>query len=255
MSKVAVAGATGRVGQHVVEVLRERGHTVVPMSRSTGVDLITGTGLAEALNGVDSTIDVATGPSPDEQQATDFFTTATRNLQTLGSRAGVKKLVVVSIIGIDKFSAGYSKAKVAHEQAALAGPIPAQILRAAQFHEFVPQLLAWGTQGDIAYLSNTRTQIVAARTVAEALVDLAERAEISNTPIPEIAGPRAEWFIDLARLWIAKRGGASRVEVSNWPDPDAALYEAGALLPSPHAILGGPTFEDWLNSPVGALSA
>jgi uncharacterized protein YbjT (DUF2867 family) len=113
--KIAVAGATGRVGRHVVDVLRERGHEAVPMSRATGVDVISGAGLADALAGVDAIIDVATGPSPEERAATAFFTTAAANLQREGARAGARRLVVVSIIGTDKFPGGYSRAKVAHE--------------------------------------------------------------------------------------------------------------------------------------------
>ena len=191
--KIAVAGATGRVGRHVVDVLEAEGHDVVPMSRSSGVDVITGDGLAEALAGVECIIDVATGPSPDQDEATAFFTTATRNLQEVGERAGVRRIVVVSIIGIDRFTGGYQAAKVAHEQAMLAGPIPVRILRAAQFHEFVSQLLDWGRQGEVSYVPRMRTQLVAARTVAEALADLATGPEEpSGAPIPEIAGPREE---------------------------------------------------------------
>ena len=105
---------------------------------------------------------VESRPSPDQQAATEFFTTATRNLVEAGERAGVRRLVVVSIIGIDKFTAGYSAAKLDHERAMLAGPIPARVLRAAQFHEFVGQLLDWSTRGDVAYLPRMRTQLVAA---------------------------------------------------------------------------------------------
>src|SRR5918995_752863 len=118
---IAVAGATGRVGRHVVDVLKAGGHDVVAMPRSSGVDVVTGDGLAEALAGVDCVIDVATGSSPDQQAATEFFTAAARNLHEAGARAGVRRMVVVSIIGIDRFTAGYSAAKVAHEQAMLSG--------------------------------------------------------------------------------------------------------------------------------------
>jgi uncharacterized protein YbjT (DUF2867 family) len=129
--KIAVAGATGRVGRHVVDVLEAGGHDVVSMSRSTGVDVIAGTGLAAALSRVECVIDAASGPSPDQNAATEFFTTAARNLQEAGRRAGVQRMVVVSIIGIDRFSAGYMAAKVAHEKAMRSGPIPVRILRAA----------------------------------------------------------------------------------------------------------------------------
>src|SRR5919108_2590147 len=95
--KIAVAGGTGRVGHHVVDVLEERGHEVVPISRSTGADVITGKGLDAALAGVEAIVDAATGPSAEQEAATEFFTTAARNLQQAGSRAGVQRIVVVSI--------------------------------------------------------------------------------------------------------------------------------------------------------------
>ena len=115
--RIAVAGATGRAGHHVVELLAAAGHDAVAISRSHGVDVITGDGLADAVASVDAIIDVATGPSPDEQAATEFFTTAARNLQAAGERAGVELIVAASIIGADRFSGGYGAAKVAHERA------------------------------------------------------------------------------------------------------------------------------------------
>src|SRR5918912_1380445 len=198
--KIAVAGATGRVGRHVVEVLKAGGHDVVAMSRSSGVDVVTGDGLTEALEGVECIIDVASGPSPDQEAATEFFTAAARNLHAAGERAGVRRMVVVSIIGCDRFSAGYMAAKAEHERAMLAGPIPVRILRAAQFHEFVPQLVAWGRQGEVSYVPHMRTQLVAARTVAEALASLATVPVSPPGPIPEIAGPREERLVDIARV-------------------------------------------------------
>jgi uncharacterized protein YbjT (DUF2867 family) len=251
--KIAVAGATGRVGRHVVDVLESGGHVVVPMSRASGVDVITGDGLAEALAGVECIIDVATGPSPDQEEATEFFTTATRNLQENGERAGVRRIVVVSIIGIDRFNGGYQAAKVAHEQAMLAGPIPVRMLRAAQFHEFVSELLDWGRQGEVSYVPKMRTQLVAARTVAEALADLATGPEVTSAAlIPEIAGPREESLVDVARLLAARLGDPVRIEgASNPADPDSSLYETGALLPGPDAVLAGPTFAEWLDSAAG----
>ena len=249
--KIAVAGATGRVGSHTVDVLKERGHEVVPISRSVGVDLVTGEGLAEALDGVESVVDAASGASPDQLDATEFFTATTRNLQRAGERAGVQRFVVVSIIGIDRFTAGYGAAKQVHEQVMLAGPIPVRIARAAQFHEFVPQLVDWGTQDGVSYLPKMRTQLVAARTVAETLADLVDEPEaaVNGTPLVEIAGPREENLVDVARLLVARRGDAIEIEgTSNPADPDDRLYEGGGLLPNPGAILAGPTFEEWLDS-------
>jgi uncharacterized protein YbjT (DUF2867 family) len=246
--KIAVAGATGRVGSHVVDLLEADGHEVVRMSRSTGVDVITGEGLDEALTGVEVIVDAATGPSPDQQAATEFFTTATRNLHEAGLRAGVRRMVVVSIIGIDRFSGGYNAAKQAHERAALLGPIPVRILRAAQFHEFVGELMNWGRQGDVSYVWEMRTQLVAARTVAEVLAAMAVDDEAPPATIEEIAGPREETLAAAARLLAARRGEPARVEEVRDPsDPDAELYATGASLPGPGAKLAGPTFEEWLD--------
>jgi uncharacterized protein YbjT (DUF2867 family) len=253
--KIAVAGATGRVGRHVVDVLKAGGNDVVAMSRSGGVDVVTGEGLAEALAGVECVIDVATGDSPDQQAATEFFTAAARNLQEAGERAGVQRIVVVSIIGCDRFTAGYNAAKVAHEQAMLSGPIPVRVLRAAQFHEFVAQLVEWGRRGEVSYVPKMRTQLVAARNVAEALADLATHPESapapgsSGAPILEIAGPREENLVEMARLLATRRRDPVRIEgVSDPADPDRDLYETGALLPGPDATLAGPAFEEWLDS-------
>jgi uncharacterized protein YbjT (DUF2867 family) len=249
MTRIAVAGATGRVGRHVVDVLTERGHDVVAISRSNGVDVITGGGLAAALKNVEVVIDTATGPSPEQAAATEFFTTATQNLEQAGTQAGVRKLVVVSIIGTDKAAGGYGAAKLAHERTALAGPIPARILRAAQFHEFVEVLMGWGRQGDAVYLPKMRTQIVAARTVAETLADLAQSDQPEGERPAEIAGPREEYLPDLAALLAARRGDPVKIEaVSNPADPDDALNENGGLLPGPHATLAGPTFAAWLDA-------
>jgi uncharacterized protein YbjT (DUF2867 family) len=252
--KIAVVGATGRVGRHVVDVLEERGHQVVGISRSLGVDVVTGKGLAEALAGVETVIDAATQPAPDQDAATAFFTAAARNLQEVGEQAGVQRIVVVSIIGIDRFTAGFLAAKQVHEQAMLAGPIPARILRAAQFHEFVAEIVDWGRQNGVSYVPKLRTQLVAARAVAEALADLATEPDSApagtrTAPIPEIAGPRAESFVEMARLLAAHRGDPVRIEgATNPADPDAELYQRGALLPGPHATLAGPTYEEWLKA-------
>jgi uncharacterized protein YbjT (DUF2867 family) len=249
--KIAVAGATGRVGRHVVDVLHEQGHEVVAISRANGVDLITGDGLEAALAGVEVVIDTATGPSPDQQAATEFFTTATRNLQEAGERAGVRRIVVVSIIGIDKLTGGYNAAKLAHERAMLAGPIAVRVLRASQFHEFVAQLVEWGTQGEVSYVPQMRTQIVAARTVAEALVALATApdSELPDALITEIAGPREESMVALATALAGRRNMPVKVEgVLDSADHDAALMAEGGLLPGPDAVLAGPTFAEWLES-------
>jgi NAD(P)H-binding len=253
-------GATGRVGSRVVELLEASGHDVVPMSRSTGVDMVTGEGLAEALAGAECVIDCASGTASGPQRrapeaASEFFTASARNLHEAGQKAGVERMVEVSVIGIDHFTAGQGAAKYAHEKAMLARPIPVRVLRAAQFHEFVPQLIEWGTQGNVAYVRKMRIQSVASRAVAQALVDLATdpawaaSPARSEPPLPEIAGPREENLVGMAELFVARRGISLRIQgVTDPTDPDNKLYEDGSLLPNLHATLAGPTFEAWLDS-------
>jgi len=245
--KIAVAGATGRLGVPTVEILRGRGHEVVPIARSVGVDVITGEGLTAALEGVDLIIDAATSPTPDG--AAEFFETAARNLQRAGAESGVKEILVVSIVGTDHFNVGYNAAKVIQERAHLNGPVPARVLRASQFHEFVAELVEWTRQGDVSYVPAMRTQLVAARSVAEALADLVDGADSAprGNPIAEVAGPRAENLVEVAKLHAAKQDNGLRIEPGEWPDDPEGLYPADALLPGPIAKLAGPTYEEWLS--------
>jgi uncharacterized protein YbjT (DUF2867 family) len=253
--KIAVTGATGRVGSHLVEILEQRGHDVVPIARSTGVDVVAGDGLDAALAGVETIIDTATGPSPGQEEATAFFTASARNLQRAGATAGVKRIVVVSIIGIDKFQGGYNAAKLAQERALLEGPVPVRIVRAAQFHEFVGELVGWTIQDGVAHLPEMRMQPVAARVVAEALADAAEEPEIQGGRITEVAGPREERLAEVAAKFLASRGESVEVResresvlVPRADDPDAEAYAEGAVLPNPGARLAGPAFEEWLGA-------
>ncbi len=259
--RIAVAGATGRVGSRVVELLLAGGHDAVPMSRSAGVDVVTGEGMAAALAGAECVIDVASGTATGPRRrapaaASEFFTASARNLHEIGEQAGVDRIVEVSVIGIDHFTASQGAAKYAHERAMLAGPIPVRVLRAAQFHEMVPQLIEWGTRGDVAYVRKMRIQSVASRAVAQVLVDLATdpawaaspaRAE---PPLPEIAGPRQESLVDMAERFVARRRSPLRIQgITDPNDPDDKLWEDGSLLANPHATLAGPTFQEWLDSP------
>jgi uncharacterized protein YbjT (DUF2867 family) len=253
--RIAVTGATGRLGTPLAEILRQRGHEVVEIARSRGVDVISGEGIDAALGGVETIIDAATGPSPDQEQATEFFTTSARNLQRAGAEAGVKRIVLVSIIGIDQFEGGYNMAKLAQERAMLEGPVPVRIVRAAQFHEFVGELIGWMTQDGVARLPEMKTQLVAARVVAEALADAAEEPEIQSGTTSEVAGPRAERLADAAAALFAHTGEEVEIRVGEggplaiFEGPDAEAYANGAVLPNPGARLAGPTFEEWLATP------
>lgn len=250
--RIAVTGATGRLGRPLVAVLEERGHDVVPMSRATGVDVVTGDSVADALRGVQVIIDAATPPTPDQAVATAFFTASAENLHRAGAEAGVGRIVLVSIVGIDGFVGGYQAAKVAQEQAHEAGPIPVRVLRATQFHEFIGEVMAWGRQGDVTYLPEFRTQPAAARAVAEVLADLATDPGAASRV--EVAGPRAERFAELARALAERRGDPVRVEEVA-PDPgdaDGVRQAEGGSLPGPGAILVGPTYAAWLEQEVAA---
>jgi uncharacterized protein YbjT (DUF2867 family) len=250
--KIAVAGATGSAGRHIVDLLERRGHDVVAMSRRSGVDVVTGEGLEAALEGVDTIVDATSNDSPDREAATAFFTASTRNFNEAGARAGVRRLIVVSIIGIDGFKGGYNAAKLVQERAARAAALPVSILRAAQFHELIPRFVEWGKQGDVTYVPDGRTQPVAARAVAGVVADLAtgpDEAFAPDAPHLEVAGPREERFAELAKLFVARRGLPLQIEAVTDPsDPDSVLYESGAILPGPGATLAGPTFEEWLDS-------
>jgi len=221
----------------------------VRISRTDGVDVITGAGLAEALAGVDAVVDAASTPSPDQAEATEFFTTSTRNLQAAGEQAGVKRLIPVSIVGIDQYTQGYQAAKLVQEQLVREGPLPARIVRATQFFEFIPVMLDWARQGDVIYAPKFRIQPVAARSLAEALADLALDPDTVTPGLPmvDVAGPQEENLVDLAVDLMAARGDSVQIEaVSDPSDPDAHLNESGALLPGPDAVIVGPTFAEWV---------
>jgi uncharacterized protein YbjT (DUF2867 family) len=245
--RVAVAGGTGRVGRHVVDVLQNSGHEAVSMSRSGGVDVVTGEGLADALKGVDCIVDAATGASPDKADAAAFFTASATNMRRAAEESGVSLAVVVSIVGVDKLTTSYGAAKNDQEKAWLAGSIPVRILRADLFHEFVGPMMQWGRNGDVVYLPAWRRQPIAARSVAEVVADLATADKAPS--MMEVAGPRVENVVELGAMLAAHNGDPVRVErVSDPDDPDTVLYESGQVLPGPGATIAGPTFAEWLDT-------
>ena len=253
-TRIAVAGATGRVGRHLVDVLTERGHDVVPMSRALGVDVVSGAGLADALRGAEVVVDASTTDSADRDEAAAFFTAAAANLHEHGRRAGVRRMVVLSIIGTDRFAGGYGAAKAVHERAALAGPLAVRIVRAAQFHEFVDVLGGWGRRDGVIHVPRMRTQLVAARAVAEAVADVTGAPWAGgDDPVCEVAGPREENLAEAVALLARHRGDADEVvEYTDPSDHDMRVMASGALLPAEGAVLAGPSFAEWLGSAVAA---
>jgi uncharacterized protein YbjT (DUF2867 family) len=237
--RIAVAGGTGTVGRHVTAAAEQAGHEIVVLSRSRGVDVLSGAGLAGALADVDVVIDTANPDAIDEGPATEFFTTAAAALQRAGSEAGVRHIVTLSIVGIDRTSFGYYNAKLAQERAAASGPVPSTIMRATQFYELPGQLISLTRQDSHArVLDLGQVQPVAARTVGEVLVEVAESAPAGRAP--ELAGPQRTNLIELGRAFVAYRHAAITVL------PVDTGIPAGALLPADGARIQGPTFAEWL---------
>ncbi len=237
--RIAVAGGTGVVGHHVVEAARLAGHETVVLARSTGVDTRSGKGLADALSGADVVVDTTNFWNTETQEVTDFFVASTTNLSRLGATAGVRHLVVLSIVGIDRVPTGYYPAKVAQERAALSGPVPATILRATQFHEITAQLLDRTRNGPSAQVPDFRVRTVAARTVGQILVDAAEETP-ANGRAADVCGPNEANLLDLARQFTRRFDLGLEVVPVDWGVPP------GALLPGEDARIEGPTFDEWL---------
>jgi uncharacterized protein YbjT (DUF2867 family) len=239
--RIAIAGATGVVGRHVLEVAHQRGHETAAISRSAGIDVSTGDGLAAALDGADVIIDVLNAPRIEEEPATEFFRSAAAHLQRCGAERGVHRLLTLSVVGVDRPVSGYFAAKLAHERAAAEGPVPQTTLRATQFHEFAAQQLAMMRDGDRAYVFDVTVQTVAARAVGETLVEIAERGDA----VPELAGPERAELIDLASAYAARYAP----ELTVVPDTETMGQAArDALLPHAGARVAGPTFAQWLES-------
>lgn len=241
--RIAVSGGTGTVGHHVVDAARNAGHEVVVMSPAQGVDVRSGEGLADALRGTDVVVDVAALKTFDEGPASEFFVDVARSLQQTGAAQGVGHIVTLSIVGVDKTSFGYYRAKVAQERAAMDGPVPHTVMRATQLHELPAQIMALTRHGSQAEVFDVRVQTVAARTVGEVLVELAEGEPLGRAP--DLAGPREADFVDLAREFARKYNSAITVL------PNAELMTGippRALLPEDGARLAGPTFQEWLDS-------
>ena len=244
--KIAVAGGTGAVGRHVVRELGTRGHEPVVLSRSAGIDLTTGTGLQQALAGVEAVVDVTNTMATRRGPAAAFFTAVGETLLRGEEQAGVRHHVVLSIVGIDRVPLAYYKAKLHQEALCLAGPVPVTILRATQFHEFPAQLLGRFAVGPIAAVPRMWSQTVAAREVATALVDAALGQPAGR--LPDLAGPRVERMEDLVRQVLQARGGRSLVVPLRLPGRAGTAMAEGGLLPTDDGPRGTQTFDQWLAS-------
>ena len=242
--KIAVAGGTGTVGTHVVEVARAAGHEVVVLSRSHGVDLRTGSGLSPALEGVDTVIDVSNVTTMSEAEAVEFFSTATRRLVDAEAEAGVSHHVALSIVGIDRAPSGYYAGKLAQERLVEAGAAPWTILRATQFHEFAGQMYGQAKIGPIHLAPKARTRPGAAREVAERLVELAAAAPAGRAT--ELAGPQEESLADMVRAYARAKGSRAWIPSIALPGGFGRAMRDGSLLPGADAVLGRQTFAEWV---------
>ena len=245
--KVAVAGGTGVVGRLVVEAVRANGDEAVVLARSTGVELVSGNGLAGALAGVDAVIDASNIAATRASVVSEFFEATSRNLMRAGAQAGIRHIVALSIVGVDHVPFGYYRGKL-HQEKVLAGsPVPVSVLRATQFHEFPGQYLA-RSSGRFVVVPQWRAQPVAAREVAATLAELATVLPGPGAPVAlsELAGPREENMADLLRQVLAARGERRRVIELRVPGAAGRAMATGGGLPGPGVRLGAQTFAGWL---------
>ncbi len=245
--RIVVAGATGNVGKHVVNEGRRRGHDVVALSRASGQDVTTGQGLVAAMAGADVVIDVSSQMIMNTKKAVAFFTAATRNLLTAERTAGVGHHLALSIVGIDGLDTGYNAGKLAQERLVSESDLPWTLQRATQFHEFAGQALAQGTIGPVALVPKMLLRPVAAREVAERLLDLAEAGPAGR--VQDFVGPRAETLIGMVRQTFAHDGIKRRPISAVLPGKYWRAARAGVLRGTSDSVAGRLTFDQWLQNP------
>ena len=245
--RIAVIGGTGLVGRHTVDALARAGHEAVVVARSQGVDLSTGEGLDEALAGAEAAIDVTNAYAGDAEEARGVFGAMTERLLAAEARAGVAHHVLLSILGVDRVAGNAHYAgKRRQEELVEAAPVASTILRAAQFHEFAEMVVGWTLRDGVAEIAPLLVQPVAAAEAGEALAEAA--AGPPQGRAPDLAGPRPEDLVDMARRALAARGREVTL-VPTWRSGVFDVEMAGeALLPGPGARLASTTFEDWLRS-------
>jgi len=243
--KIVVIGGTGLIGSQVVANLRGRGHEAVAAAPSTGVDTITGAGLAEALAGADVVVDVANSPSFEDDAVMEFFRTAGTNLLDAEASAGVRHHVALTIVGAERLpDSGYLRAKVAQEALIEASDVPYTIVRATQFFEFLRAIADAGTEGDTVRLPSANLQPIAARDVAAAVTEAAVADPVNGTV--EIGGPEPIGMDVLVRRVLAADGDGRTVI----GDPHARYFgtelDDRSLTPGAGARLGATNLDAWL---------
>lgn len=245
--KIVVIGGTGLIGSKVVEHLIDHGHEATAASPNSGVNTITGEGLADVLVGANVVVDVSNSPSFADADVLEFFTTSTTNLLAAEREAGVTHHVALSVVGADLLpDSGYLRAKVAQEKLIEESGIPYSIVRATQFYEFVGRIADAATVDVVAHMSTGLMQPIAASDVSATVARVATGDPINGTL--EIGGPERIGMDELIRAGLAAKGD-TRTVVS---DPDAQYFgtrlSGAELAPGPDAQLSTTTFADWLDA-------
>lgn len=234
--RITVFGASGQIGSQVCALLRAEGHEVVEASRNTGVDVLTGAGVAESLQDAHALVDVLNSPSFDDGPVLEFFSTATRTIIDAAKAAGVAHYIALSIVGDTGLpDSGYMRAKVAQETLIEAAGLPYTILRATQFQEFADDIVATMTDGDVVRVPQARIQPIAA---AEVAAHVARAAVGAPAGVVEIGGPDKITFAELAEFVLKRNGRDQRVVV----DPEATYFgtrvDDDSLVTHDGAVLG-----------------
>jgi uncharacterized protein YbjT (DUF2867 family) len=243
--KIVVIGGGGLIGKKVVKNLRQQGHEVVAASPSTGVDTVTGEGLAQAIAGAQVVVDVANAPSWEDKAVLAFFETSGRNLLAAEAAAGVGHHVALSVVGTDRLLAsGYFRAKMAQENLIKASTIPYTIVRATQFFEFVAGIAQPATEGQTVRLPPLLMQPIVSDDVAAVVAETALGEPLNG--MIEVAGPEPIRQDELVRQFLKATGDARTVIT----DPKALYYGIAvndqSLTPGDHPRLGPTRFTDWL---------
>ena len=242
--RVAVAGATGRIGRLTMAALERAGHQPEEVSRSAGADAYTGAGLDAALQDVPAVIDATNTSARDQAQVVDFFGTITRNLLAAGERAGVQHHVLLSIVGIDHGQAvAHYAGKREQERLVTSGPVPWSIVRATQFHDFAAMTAEWAERDGVATVAPLLVQPIAPADVAAVLAEIAAGAPRHGRL--DIAGPETQDLVDMARRTFAARGKDITL-VPTWRGTFGPDMAGEVLLPGEDARLTALTFADWL---------
>jgi uncharacterized protein YbjT (DUF2867 family) len=247
--RVAVVGATGRIGSLTVNALERAGHETVGISRTQGVDVYGGEGLPNALAGVDALVDSSNSPATDHDEAVDFFSQSTRNLLDAERQMGVRHHVLLTIVGLARFDGNaHAAGKRAQEQLVERGPVPWSILPATQFHDFAELVTTWTAQDGSATIAPLLVQPVAPADVADVLAEIATGQPQGRCP--DLAGPEPQDLVDMARRTRAARGTSIQL-VPTWSGPFAVDMAGDVLLPGPGARIAPTTFDDWLAGETG----